>query len=422
MRIFYSKNIKRDSYIWNMIGSFLMAFQSVIMLIILTRTVGIIESGIFTIANANANLSLNIGKYGMRNFQVSDVMKEFSFSEYKISRIITSFLMILFSIVFTSFSAYSNYYTIRKFSIILLMCVFKVVDAIEDIYLGMYQKEGRLDVASKIMSFRLILTIIFFSILIILTYDLLFSLIMAILFTSILLFIFIVATKKIVVNQSNKNTRKDMKKVFILLQQCFPLFFAAFLSFYIGNAPKYAIDAQLNDTLQACYGFISMPVFVIGLLNNFIFNPLLRDFSYLWQNHKLKKFIKNIIRQCFIIAVITIICIIGAYICGIPVLSLLYNTDLSNYKLELIILLLGGGFLGLIGFLTAIITIMRCQKVLVVCYAIIAILICFLSPVCVSQLGILGATLIYLASMIMLAIIFSFIVFLNVKRVKILNN
>lgn len=418
MNIFETKNIKRDSYIWNMIGSFLMAFQSVIMLMILTRTVGIIEAGIFTIANANANLSLNIGKYGMRNFQVSDIKEEFSFTEYKVSRFITSLLMICFALIFTSFSAYTNHYTFRKFSIILSMCIFKVVDAIEDIYLGMYQKLGRLDIASKIMSFRLILTILFFAFSIIITYDLLFSLILSIFFTSILLFIFIMLTKNKVLNNAKDNSKKNIEKVFLLLKQCFPLFVAAFLSFYIGNAPKYAIDSQLNDTLQACYGFISMPVFVIGLLNNFIFNPLLRDFSYMWQTKKIRRFVKSIIRQSFIIMIITIVCIVGAYICGIPVLSIIYNTDLSNYKLELMILLLGGGFLGLVGFLTAIITIMRCQKVLIICYVIISLLICILSPICVAYAKILGASIIYLISMMLLAFAFSFIVFFKIKTTK----
>ena len=71
--ILNDENIEKSSYIWNMAGSMLMAFQSVIMLMILTRTVGLGEAGVFTIAYANASLFLNIGKYGMRNFQVSDV-------------------------------------------------------------------------------------------------------------------------------------------------------------------------------------------------------------------------------------------------------------------------------------------------------------------------------------------------------------
>lgn len=64
-------HIDRDSFVWNMAGSMLLAFQSVIMLMVLTRVLGLADAGIFTIAYANANLFLTIGKYGMRNFQVS---------------------------------------------------------------------------------------------------------------------------------------------------------------------------------------------------------------------------------------------------------------------------------------------------------------------------------------------------------------
>lgn len=64
-----SKNINKSSFIWNMAGSMLMAFQSVIMLMIITRTLNLYEAGVFTLAYASANLFLNIGKYGMRNFK-----------------------------------------------------------------------------------------------------------------------------------------------------------------------------------------------------------------------------------------------------------------------------------------------------------------------------------------------------------------
>ena len=76
------EKIERDSFIWNMAGSMLMAFQSVIMLMILTRTLGLKDAGIFTIAYANANLFLTVGKYGMRYFQISDMKGQFSFVNY----------------------------------------------------------------------------------------------------------------------------------------------------------------------------------------------------------------------------------------------------------------------------------------------------------------------------------------------------
>ncbi len=89
------QKIERDSFIWNMAGSMLMAFQSVIMLMILTRTLGLKDAGIFTIAYANANLFLTVGKYGMRYFQISDMKGQFSFVNYQMSRVVSSLAMMV---------------------------------------------------------------------------------------------------------------------------------------------------------------------------------------------------------------------------------------------------------------------------------------------------------------------------------------
>ena len=162
--ILNDENIEKSSYIWNMAGSMLMAFQSVIMLMILTRTVGLGEAGVFTIAYANASLFLNIGKYGMRNFQVSDVYGQFSFIEYLRSRWITTLLMIIVATSYIVHSSLVNNYSFEKSMVIIWMCLFKVADAIEDVYYGMYQQKGRLDIAAKAMTLRMFFTIIIFGI------------------------------------------------------------------------------------------------------------------------------------------------------------------------------------------------------------------------------------------------------------------
>ena len=73
---------KSNAYIWNMAGGMLYAFQSVILLMVITRTVDLYSAGIFTIAYASANLFLTIGKYGMRNYQVTDVVPKFDSVSY----------------------------------------------------------------------------------------------------------------------------------------------------------------------------------------------------------------------------------------------------------------------------------------------------------------------------------------------------
>ena len=398
------KNIERDSFLWNMIGSMLMAFQSVIMLMILTRVLGLADAGIFTIAFANANLFLNIGKYGMRYFQVSDLKRQFSFAEYKASRVITVIAMLLASIGYTLYAAFTNAYSVEKTQILIWMCLFKIVDAVEDIYHGYYQQENRLNIASKCLALRMFITIIIFALGLILFKNQLTALILATIITTILFLIF---TRWTIGAFPKAAAKPDLKNTILLLKLCFPLFAGAFLSFYIGNAPKYAIDANLSDSLQACYGFIAMPVFVIGLLNSFIFNPMLYKMTQLWDSGKVKAFVIQTFIQSGLVGVITIVCIAGAYLLGIPVLSWLYNTDLAPYKTELLILLLGGGFLGLSGLLNAFITIIRYQKRIMWGYAFISVLAFLFSNRIVEKYEMMGASILYTALMGGLCIIFS---------------
>lgn len=389
-----SKNIDRDSYLWNMIGSVLQAFQSVVFLMILTRTVGLVQAGIFTIAYANANLFLNIGKYGMRYYQVSDVKEQYSFKEYAYSRKITVAAMIVVSFAYTGYAAAVNGYSSEKIWIIVWMCLYKAADAIEDVFCGKYQQKGRLDVASKVLVIRTGIAALVYAIGIVLLQNQLYALVIATIISYALLAWFLYYTEKIFNGNGNKETMR-IGQVMRLLKSCFPLFIGFFLSFYIGNAPKYAIDSQLSDEVQACYGFIAMPVFVIGMLNNFIFNPLLHRMAILWEERNISEFRRQIILQICAIALITIVCIIGAWIVGIPVLSWMYHTNLAEYKAELLILLAGGGFLGLSGLLNAMITIVRFQKSVAWGYGVVAVMAFLLSDPIVQRYGIMGAAVLY---------------------------
>lgn len=397
-------NIERDSYVWNMIGSMLMAFQSVIMLMILTRVLGLKEAGIFTIAYANANLFLTIGKYGMRYFQISDVKRQFTFAEYRMSRVLTAAAMLVTAFAYIVYAAAVNGYSAEKIQVIVWMCLFKVTDALEDIYHGYYQSRNRLDIASKCMTIRIGVTILVYAAGLIVIKDQLRALIIATILTGVLLAVFTKWSMEGFVIPKEKAAPVNVKKI---LLTCFPLFAGGFLSFYIGNAPKYAIDSMLTDEIQACYGFIAMPVFVIGLLNNFIFNPMLYKLSVMWDEGRIKEFVKRIFIQTGIVAAITMLCIVGAYILGVPVLSWLYNTNLAPFKDELLILLLGGGFLGLSGLLNAVITIIRFQKSLMWGYASVALMALLFSKRIVGKYGMMGAAVLYTALMAILCIVFS---------------
>jgi O-antigen/teichoic acid export membrane protein len=409
-------NKNRDSYVWNMIGSILMAFQSVILLMVLRRTMDLAVAGVFSIAYANSNLFLTVGKFGMRNFQVSDIEQQFTFSEYKCSRWISTIAMMVIVCIYVFVVSFKNGYTFEKAMIIIWMCLYKAVDSIEDVYCGEYQRRDRLDIGAKSLTLRVFVTMIIFVIAVVITRSLLISLIVSTLATALIAIVLI----KMTVGEFCENyvTLLNKKRVLKLLWLCLPLFLGAFLSFYIGNAPKYSIDAILSDEIQACYGFIAMPVFVIGLLNNFIFNPLIFRLSSLWNENKIESFIKRIFIQSIVVCIITLVCIGAASICGIPVLSWLYNTDLSAYKQELLIMLLGGGFLGMSGLLNIVITIMRGQRLLMTGYIVTALMAILFSDMVVERDGVMGATVFYTILMCVLSIAFFAIFIYGIVKKK----
>lgn len=109
----------------------------------------------------------------------------------------------------------------------------------------------------------------------------------------------------------------NFSNVKYLLIECVPLFGGSYLSMYIGNAPKYAIDATMTSEQQACFNFVFMPVFVVGLLNNFIYQPILGKLAVRWKKSEYSAFVKMILKQCVFLTIMIISVLVGGYLLGL---------------------------------------------------------------------------------------------------------
>ena len=201
-----------------------------------------------------------------------------------------------------------------------------------------------------------------------------------------------------------------------LLVECFPLFIAAYLVMYIGNAPKYAIDKVMPSEAQACFTYIFMPVFVISLLSQFVYQPVISKLAMLWNQSRLQEFNKLIFRQVGLILVLSAAAVIGGYLLGIPVLSLIYGVNLDEYKTALVILLLGGGALAFVNFLQMIITVARKQNLLNIGYILAFLAFVLLGKMVVEEYGIIGISVFYTVVVLGIGIIFGIITVLIIKR------
>jgi O-antigen/teichoic acid export membrane protein len=105
----------------------------------------------------------------------------------------------------------------------------------------------------------------------------------------------------------------------------------------------------------------------------------------------------------------------GGFLLGIPVLSILYSTDLSPYKTEFMLLLLGGIGYALATFASAILTVMRRQNTIAICYAVCAA-VCFLSSKSLITLaGFTGAVIQYDICNLFLAVMLFAVIAYSIK-------
>ena len=399
-------NPSRDSYMWNMIQSMLISVQSVILLMVINRTNTLSDAGVFSIAYAVASLMYYLGEYGVRKFQVTDVNEQASFSDYYTHRVITCTITALASIIYAAVGMIRGQYYTEKALIILIVCLVKDLEAYCDVYFARFQQKGRLDAAAKASTYRIVLPLLFCMASLILTHNMIISMcvwLAATVFALMTSFVLIApefGTAEFVLNKP---------KLLMITRECLPLFLGNFLLLYVGNAPKYAIDACMSNEDQACYNFIFMPVFVIGLLANFVFNPILMELAREWNDGNYKRFYALVKRQTAVISGITLLAIIVALTIGCPVLGILFHADLSGYRMHLTVLMLGGGLLAFVNFLAVIVTVLRGQKKLIIGYLVSALTAGLFSTTVVKTYGLWGACVLYTSLMVIVTVIFAVI-------------
>lgn len=401
---------QKEIYIWNIVGSILSAFSSVVLLMLVNRILSIEDSDIFSIAFSISQLMATIGTFKVRVFQATDVNKQFSFNDYFILRIITVFFMLLFSMIYTA----QNNYGLSKYIIVFLLCVYRAIDCFSDVFEGYFQQKDRLDLAGKAISIKVVIPTIFFGISMLLTKNLLISVFVFVTSDFFLLYVFNYLVYKILLGKTYEdkiNLKKfSLKKIGLLFFKCLPLFINSYLIMDIFNMPKLIIDMNIAKGLlengsQTYYNILFMPASVMTLVI-IVFRPLFTTMANYKLQNQIKKIIKIIATIIACILLVTVLCIGCAWVLGIPVLSIVYGTGeaLYSYKMVLIIILIGGMFNSIAYVLDDTITIFRTHKYLMVSYIVTWIFAKMMTTIFITNYGLLGASLSYCFSMAILMV------------------
>lgn len=398
----------KKAVIWNSASGLINAAQSAIILIFISRFLDVQAAGIFTIAYAISNLVYSVTKYGVRNFQVTDVAGKYPFSAYLNMRWILVGITVLASVVYLLFTHFVSGDSATKVFVVFAIILWKMVDAVEDVYYGMYQQRGRLDIGAKYYTYRILFSTIVYCVLIVAGMSLLNATLIVVAFSIVSAAVFIRKSYPIVVVDREDSKRNNLKKdaAFIkkLFVECFSLCVGAALSIYIGNAPKYMIDQCMDERTQGYFGILIMPAFVIMILNNFIYQPIIRQLGQLWNEKRYDVFLKRVLMQYIIVFGITVVVVIGGAWIGLPVLSWIYGIDLISFRTCFILLLVGGGVYALVSFIMVPLTTMRFQNCISFGFGGVTIVTLLCGKWMVYRWGIIGASILYVSINFLLVI------------------
>lgn len=393
------KTVEKKNFFWNMVGTSTNAFTSLFFMIIVVRINGVDQAGLFTFAFSTASLLLNIAMYSGRVYQVTERDPQYNGSDFFFTKIITCSIMLLASILFLVFKDYTAY----KNFIILTLCIFKLLEGFTEVIYAYIQNDGKLYQVGISFTMKSVIGVVVFLLIDFFTKQLWLAC-LALIVNYIIIFLAYDLPNVRKVFKLDRKIRFD--KVFSLLRLGFFTFAIAFLSLYILNAPKYAIDDLLSNDIQTIFGIIMMPATLIILIAQFILHPYLLHINQMLLDNNYKKLVSITHKLLGIILGIGVVVLLGSYFLGIPILNFVYNISLNEYLSSLMIVMLGSVFCATSTILSNILVAMRKTFQQFIIYILAAVTVFFLSKVFVGSFGIIGACVTYTAVMILISFLF----------------
>ena len=126
----------KENTLWYTMGTMCSSATSFLLMIYVTRILGVDEAGVFSISYSVGQLMLSIGWFGTRQFQVSDINEEFKFSDYLSLKLFMTIIMMVGCLIYSVFLHFNTY----KMLVTFLYCLFLICDVFADLFSARFQQ------------------------------------------------------------------------------------------------------------------------------------------------------------------------------------------------------------------------------------------------------------------------------------------
>ncbi|HSW77783.1 MAG TPA: hypothetical protein VLG36_03225 [Candidatus Chromulinivoraceae bacterium] len=384
-------SIKKD-YTWNTIGVLAQNAISPLLLIIVTRLNGVADSGMFSFAFAVAIIFWVISMWGGRTYQVSDVNKEFSHRSYIMVRLVLTIAAVVGAVLFSVV----NHYDQTKTSLILALVLFKTVESVADAIHGVLQINDRLYVVGRSLTYKAIAGFVAFVVIDFLTHNILLGAlgIVAVNVVIVLFYDLSKAKRLETIDIPFSQMGSVIRSAIIIMRRTWPVFIVIFLSMFSLNIPRYFIDLYHGEEI-GYFGILAMPITLIGMVMVFILQPQVVYLSKAYEQKEYVRFRKTVKKLMYITVLIGLVILVGAYVFGVPALSLFFGVNFSPYLEALMIIVVGGILNAIVSIFINIFTIIRKFKQQFYILLLTNITLGILSAVLVRSYGLTGGVLLF---------------------------
>ena len=402
----------KSNIIWNSIGSFVYLFcQWLLTFLIVILSDNLVDAGNLFLAISITNIFFNIACFNLRPYLVSDNTNDYSVEDYSSFRVYTILISLLSCFIYILFFNYN----FNQIMCIMLYMIFKIGEAIVDLYHGFEQRKNRMDIGGISLLIRGVLSVLLF----VLGMKLFNNMNIAILLMIIVTYAFIFTYDKLNVNKFVKiKINMKNKNALKLFLRFLPLAIGTILSSMSAAIPRQILEKISGPNVLGIYATIATPAVIVQVAASYIYNPLIVTFADYKKKKDYKGFTKALIKSLFVVLILSITCYIGSLYLSELGLRILYGTKISKYYELFSIIIIYTSLTGFMFFGHNVLIILRKIKELLITYLLGFVTCLLVSKKLISEFGMNGVSYALITFTIVIIIAMLFIIVQSIFEMK----
>ena len=313
----------KSNMLWNLAGSIIyLGCQWLVTLFVVALSCSLDNAGSLNLAISITAIFGTAAAFNMRTYIISDTENSISSRTYTGFRFLTCAISFVICLIYTVLFRY----TISQFFCIAIYMLFRIGEAILDLFYAFEQRSYRMDIGAKSMMMRGILSLASFTLIIYLTDNLLLSLtgMVTVTYTVIILYDYPeakhFANLKPTISREYKTLLKDGSIITS----------TSFISDWIITLPRQFIESIMGNAMLGAYATVSAPIILVQVGSSLIFNPLLPEFDKYYKSRDKNAYFLLFKKTIIYMSLISLSAFIIILAFGYQILELLYGSEVAQ--------------------------------------------------------------------------------------------